>query len=463
MQLIGRENEQRELTRLKESSQAEFVVLYGRRRVGKTFLVRSFFNDKFTYYCTGLAKGTHKQQLANFGKRLSEYGSQTICPKDWFEAFDALKAVILRSRQRRKVVFLDEVPWMDTQKSEFKQALDLFWNGWAMMQSNLLFILCGSAASWMVKHVINDKGGLHNRLTCKLHLMPFALKDTKAYLQSQGFRWTDKMIADCYMILGGIPYYLHLLDKSLSPAQNIDRLFFEESALLADEFNNLYSSLFRKADEYVKIITQLSRKKSGYTRSELTGLLKLYTGGGFTRRLEELEQCGFIRKYLPVSGKTHIYQLVDFFTLFYLQFGNEKATFDRNMWLHLQTSSKYHTWIGLSFERLCFAHIQQIQQALGISGIGTKTYALQTATTQMDMVIDRADGIVNLCEMKYTESAYALTKTDAEKLQNRICDMSGVLPKKSIVPVLVTNSPAKRNEYYNQLIYNNITLDNLFS
>ena len=463
MQLIGRENEQRELTRLKGSSQAEFVVLYGRCRVGKTFLVRTFFDDKFTFYCTGLAKGTRKQQLANFGKMLSEYGSQTISPKDWFDAFDAMKAVILRSRQRRKVVFLDEVPWMDTQKSEFKQALDLFWNGWAMMQPNLLFIICGSAASWMVKHVINDKGGLHNRLTCKLHLTPFTLKDTKAYLQSQGFRWTDKMIADCYMILGGIPYYLHLLDKSFSLAQNVDRLFFEESALLADEFNNLYSSLFRKADEYVKIITQLSRKKRGYTRSELTGLLKLYTGGGFTRRLEELEQCGFIRKYLPVSGKTHIYQLVDFFTLFYLQFGNEKATFDRNMWLHLQTSSKYHTWIGLSFERLCFAHIQQIQQALGISGIGTKTYALQTATTQMDMVIDRADGIVNLCEMKYTESAYALTKTDAEKLQNRICDMSGVLPKKSIVPVLVTNGSAKRNEYYNQFIYNNITLDNLFS
>ena len=462
MQLIGREKEQRELTRLKESSQAEFVVLYGRRRVGKTFLVRCFFDDKFTFYCTGLAKGTRKQQLTNFGKMLSEYG-QTVQPKDWFEAFDALKTIISRSRQRRKVVFLDEVPWMDTQKSEFKQALDLFWNSWAMMQSNLLFIICGSAASWMVKHVINDKGGLHNRLTCKLHLMPFALKDTKAYLQSQGFRWTDEMIANCYMILGGIPYYLHLLDKSLSLAQNVDRLFFDESALLADEFDNLYSSLFKKADEYVKIITQLSKKKSGYTRSELTDALKLKTGGGFTRRLDELEQCGFIRKYLPISGKTHIYQLVDFFTLFYLQFGGAKATFDNNMWLHLQTSNKYNTWLGLSYERLCFAHIHQILQALGISGVGTKTYALQTSSVQMDMVIDRDDDIVNLCEMKYTTDAYALPKAEAEKLQKRMSELSRALPKKSIIPVLVTNSSAKRNEYYNQLIYNNITLKNLFA
>ena len=463
MQLIGREREIKELTRLKESSQAEFVVLYGRRRVGKTFLVRSFFDDKFTFYCTGLAQGTRKQQLANFGKMLSEYNGHAVQPKDWFEAFDMMKTIISRSRQRRKVVFLDEVPWMDTQKSEFKQALDLFWNGWGMMQDNLMFIICGSAASWMVKHVINDKGGLHNRLTCKLHLLPFTLKDTKAYLQSQSFRWTNEMIANCYMILGGIPYYLHLLDKSLSLAQNIDRLFFDESALLADEFNNLYASLFKKADEYVKIITQLSKKKSGYTRSELTNLLKQKTGGGFTRRLEELEQCGFIRKYLPISGKTHIYQLVDFFTLFYLQFGGEKETFDSNMWMHLQTSNKYNTWLGLSFERLCFAHIHQIQYALGISGVGTKTYALQTSSAQMDMVIDRADDIVNLCEMKYTSDAYALTKGEAEKLQKRIKELSAILRKKSIIPVLITDSQAKKNEYFNQLIYNNITLKDLFA
>ena len=462
MQLIGREREMKELTRLKESSQAEFVVLYGRRRVGKTFLVRSFFDDKFTFYCTGLAKGNRLQQLKNFGKQLSEYSGKDINPNDWFEAFDTLKGIISRSRQRRKVVFLDEVPWMDTQKSEFRQALDLFWNSWGMMQSNLLFIICGSAASWMVKNVINDKGGLHNRLTCKLHLLPFSLRDTKSYLLSQGFRWTEEMIANCYMILGGIPYYLHLLEKSLSLAQNIDRLFFDESALLADEFTNLYSSLFKKANEYVKIITLLSKKKSGYTRSELMTALKQKGGGGFTRRLEELEQCGFIRKYLPISGKTHIYQLVDFFTLFYLHFGGAKVSYDQNMWLHMQTSSTYNTWLGLSFERLCFAHIRQIQQALGISGIASKTYALQTATSQMDMVIERADNIVNLCEMKYTGGAYALTKSEAVKLQNRIQELSELRRGKSVISVLITNNSAKRNMYYNQFIFNNITLKDLF-
>ena len=463
MQLVGREKEQKELIRLKESSQAEFVVLYGRRRVGKTFLVRSFFDDKFSFYCTGIAKGSRKQQLENFGKMLSKYSGKNFLPKDWFDAFEALKSIISTSRQKRKVVFLDEVPWMDTQKSEFKQALDLFWNGWAMMQSSLLFIICGSAASWMVKNVINDKGGLHNRLTCKLHLSPFSLKDTKSYLHTQGFRWTDEMIANCYMVLGGIPYYLHLLDKSLSLAQNIDRLFFEDSALLYDEFSNLYSSLFKKADDYIKIITQLSKKKSGYTRMELIKLLKQKTGGGFTRRLEELEQCGFIRKYLPTSGKTYIYQLVDFFTLFYLQFGGAKEAFDNNMWLHIQTSSKYSTWLGLSFERLCFAHIPQIQRALGISGVATRTYAMLTSSAQIDMVIERADDIINLCEMKYTAGTYALTKEEAKKLQNRIHELSGMFPKKSIIPVLITDCQAKKNEYYNQFIYNNIAIKDFFA
>ncbi len=464
MQLIGREREIKELTRLKESSQAEFVVLYGRRRVGKTFLVRSFFEDKFTFYCTGIAKGERAQQLANFSNQLSKYyqSADFNQPNNWFEAFESMRIIISRSRQRRKVVFLDEVPWMDTQKSEFKQALDLFWNSWGMMQPNLLFIICGSAASWMVKNVINDKGGLHNRLTCKLHLMSFTLKDTKAYLRHQGFRWTDELVANCYMILGGIPYYLHLMDKSLSLAQNIDRLFFDEAALLADEFTNLYSSLFKKADDYIKIINQLGKKKSGYTRDELSRLTKLTPGGGLTRKMEELEQCGFIRKYKPISGKTYVYQLIDFFTLFYLHFGFEKDNCDRNVWMHLQTSPKYTNWLGLSFERLCFAHVYQIQQVLGISGIATKTYAYHGSDTQMDMVIERADGIVNLCEMKYTGSAYNLTKSEADKIQNRIDQLVNLIRPKGINVVLITSKSAQHNDYYNQLINNNITISDLF-
>ena len=464
MQLIGREKEKKELTRLKESKQAEFVAVYGRRRVGKTWLVRCFFQDQFTFYSTGIARGNRKEQLENFYKSICSYNRNSPeQPKDWYEAFDLLKDVIKKSRQRRKVVFLDELPWMDTQKSEFRKALDLFWNSWGCMQQNLLFIVCGSAASWMVKNIINDKGGLHNRLTCHLHLAPFTLKETKAYIHSQGLRWSNDTVAECYMILGGIPYYLHLLDRSKSLAQNIDRLFFAPNALLKDEFETLYKSLFKKSEDYVKIIKAISKRRSGYTRDEIVRATGLANGGGLSRRLEELEQCNFVRRYSPLNGKSPIYQLIDFYSFFYIMFLDGQQRYDRDAWMHMQASPRYNTWLGLSFERLCFAHVYAIQKALGISGVATKTYPLLTPDAQMDMVIERADKVTSLCEMKYTTKPYTLTKQEAGKIHIRESVVSECLPaQKQVLVSLITRESAKRNEYYNELISNNITLNMLF-
>lgn len=464
MQLIGRKNEIKELTRLKESKQAEFVALYGRRRVGKTWLVRCFFNDQFTFYSTGIANGNRREQLTCFYKSVCSYGITNASePDNWYEAFDLLKEVVKKSRQRRKVVFLDELPWMDTQKSEFKKALDLFWNSWGCMQQNLLLIVCGSAASWMVNNIIRNKGGLHNRLTCHLHLAPFTLAETKAYLQSQGLRWSNETVAECYMIMGGIPYYLHLLDRSLSLAQNVDRLFFAPNALLKDEFDTLYKSLFKKSEDYVKIITSISKRRSGYTRDEIVQDTGLSNGGGLTRRLDELEQCNFIRRYNTINGKSIIYQLVDFYSFFYITFLEGQRHYDRETWMHLQTSPRHNNWLGLSFERLCFAHIYAIQKALGISGVATRTYPLLTADAQMDMVIERADRVTSLCEMKYTTKPYALTKQEAERLRIREAEVSDCLPtQKQVLITLITRDSAKKNEYYNTLVSNNITLDMLF-
>ena len=464
MQIIGRKREIKELTRLKESKQAEFVALYGRRRVGKTWLVRSFFHDQFTFYATGIARGSRQEQLQNFYKSICSYSkSNPQQPKDWYETFDLLKDVIKRSRQRRKVVFLDELPWMDTQKSEFQKAIDLFWNSWGCMQKNLLLIVCGSAASWMVKNIIRNKGGLHNRLTCHLHLNPFTLAETKTYLYSQGIRWNNDMIAECYMIMGGIPYYLHLLDSSLSLAQNIDRLFFAPNALLKNEFSNLYESLFKKSEDYVKIISALSKKSSGYTRDDIVKATGLTNGGGLTRRLDELEQCNFICRYSPIKGKTPIYQLSDFYSLFYFQFINKMRHFDRDAWLHLQATPRHSTWLGLSFEKICFAHVYSIQKALGITGIATKTYPLLTPNAQMDMVIERADKVITLCEMKYTTQPYFVTKQEAEKLHHRAEELSSYFhTQKQVLITLVSNRLPRRNSYYNSLITSNIILSDLF-
>ena len=265
------------------------------------------------------------------------------------------------------------------------------------------------------------------------------------------------------MIMGGVPYYLHLLDRSMSLAQNIDRLFFAPDALLKDEFDILYKSLFKKSEDYVKIVSALSKKRSGYTRDDIVQATGLANGGGLTRKLDELEQCSFIRRYIPVRGRVPIYQLVDFYSLFYFQFLNGTHHFDREAWLHLQATPRYNTWIGLSFERLCFAHIFAIQKALGITGIATKTYSLLTPNAQIDMVIERADKAITLCEMKYSTQPYSISKQEAEKLRHRVEELRGCFrTQKQILITLVSNHQPKKNNYYNELITNNINLHNLF-
>lgn len=464
MQIVGRKPEIEELQRIYDSASSEFVVVYGRRRVGKTFLVREFFHDDFVFYATGVARGNRKEQLAHFHNRLIRYGSsdeQTL-PKDWFAAFERLEALVGKSRQKRKVIFLDELPWMDTQKSEFLKALELFWNEWASARKDIVLVVCGSAASWMVNKVINSRGGLHNRLTCKLKLLPFTLAETKEYLEAQKFKWDNLSIAECYMILGGIPYYLHLLDKNRSLAQNIDRLFFSESALLADEFDNLYNSLFSKSEEYVRIVEALSKKKSGFTRDEIVKGSKLSNGGGLTRKLVALEQCGFVRKYKAIGEVSYLYQLSDCFTLFYFQFLKSGLYSDQETWMHLLTTNTCTTWRGLAFERLCFAHIQKIKQKLGISGILTNTFSYYSSQAQVDMVIDRADRAVTVCEMKFSERPYAITKPEWEKIEGRLLEMQNQFKRKTMFFAMVTTNGLVKNKYSMNNVQQEVVLDDLF-
>jgi len=464
MQLIGRQRERNELNRLELSDQAEFVAVYGRRRVGKTFLIRQHFNDNFAFYTTGLARASRTEQIHHFhvALRTSYVDLPEEDPKDWFQIFEELKKVINRSRQRKKIVFLDELPWMDTQRSEFLKAIEAFWNEWGCVQSNLLLVVCGSAASWMVKNIIQNRGGLHNRITCKLHLSPFTLKETKEYLISKGFRWENELIAECYMVMGGIPYYLHLLDRAMSFGQNIDRLFFDRDALLDGEFQSLYNSLFKKSDEYINIITALAKKKSGYTREELIKATKISNGGGLTRRLSELEQCGFIRKYSPISTREKIYQLIDFYSLFYLRFLSDRNQLEQAQWLHLQSTSVYANWCGLTFERLCFAHAEEIRRVLGISGVRTKTFSLFLPDAQMDMVIEQPDKILTLCEMKYTDGPYKMIFKEQQAIEHRAKELRTYNRKRrTVLRVLVTNQPAITNNAYTSCIDRNITIEDL--
>jgi len=384
-------------------------------------------------------------------------------PENWFEAFHSLEKLLEKNSTRRKVIFLDELPWMDTPKSDFVKALEMFWNTWASARNDVLLIVCGSAASWMVKNIVKNHGGLHNRLTFKMKLMPFTLSESQEFLIEKGIRWTPSMVAECYMVLGGIPYYLNLLDKGLSLAQNIDRLFFADAALLEDEFQNLYASLFRKSEDYTVIIEALARKKSGFSREDIMRYTKKSDGGGLTRRLEELEQFGFIRKYKTIGSVQALYQLVDFYSLFYFNFIQKGPIYDTENWMHLMGSPRYNTWRGLSFERLCFAHLQQIKQALGISGVSTQTFSYYSAETQIDMVIDRGDQIVNLCEMKCTDEPFSITKKYAAELTNKISVLKKAIKKRrGVYVVMITENGLRENEYSNSLVLRSLTLEDLF-
>lgn len=466
MPIIGRKEEQRELLRLMASEQPEFVMVYGRRRVGKTYLVRETFKDNLVFYMTGLNNVELSDQLANFRTALATASGNVDIPasQTWFDAFEQLRTFLQQNNAAKKVVFLDEVPWMDTKGSKFIPALEHFWNSYASTDSAIKLIVCGSAASWMVKKIVENHGGLHNRLTYKLKLNPFNVGEVKEFLESKNIYWDYQMVTECYMVLGGIPYYLNLLTPDLSLAQNIDKLFFSESALLEGEFRSLYSSLFLHSEEYISIIKVLAEKKIGFTRDEIIAALSVSDGGGVTRKLTELEQCGFIRKYKALGRVPYLYQLADFFSLFYFTFLEKGDNYDSETWMHLQNTSTHKTWCGLGFERFCIANAEKIKNILGISGIATKTYSVYSSEAQIDMVIERGDRVVNLFEMKYTALPYSLDKKDAESMENKMLLLQSKLKKKqNIANVLVTTSPIKPNAYSARWVQRNITLEEIFS
>lgn len=463
--MIGREHEIAELQRVYNSGESEFVLVYGRRRVGKTFLIREFFKNDFTFYCTGIANGTREEELVNFANEIRRC-DESICrqvPKNWIEAFEMLSSIVEKSTMERKVIFLDEVPWMYTQKSDFIKALEHFWNSHMSARKDVILIVCGSAASWMVKKIVKSKGGLHNRLTLKLKLHQFTLKETKDYLLSLGILWDDKTIAECYMALGGIPYYIKLMDRSLSLAQNIDRLFFKESAILDNEFDNLYGSLFRDSRDYIKIAEILSKKKNGYTRDEIIRLGHFNNGGGISEKIEDLVQCDFVRKYKAIGDVQSTYQLCDFFTLFYMQFIKKGHTYDTDTWMHLSGKPVTNTWKGLAFERLCLSHLIQIKQVLGISGISTNSYSYYSADAQVDLVIERGDKVINICEMKYCDGPFSITSEYALKLRKKTDAVKSSIRRRfTYFIVMITADGIRRNEHSSSLVQKEIRLEDLF-
>ena len=471
MKIIGRHKEQTKFQEFMSSASSEFVVVYGRRRVGKTFLVREFFDKKFDFYHTGVANSDKATQLSEFNFALNQTAKKLpITPvNSWFDAFHKLEFILENSKNKgKKVIFLDELPWMDTQKSGFVQALELFWNKWASARNDILLIVCGSATSWLFDKVINNRGGLHNRVTQQIHLKPFTLAECEEFFKEKKLSLSRKQIAETYMIFGGVPYYLNFFKKNLSLPQNVDTVLFSEDAPLKNEFLSLYQSLFNHSEKYIEIVKALGTKVKGLTRDEILSLTKQTNGGGFSKTLKNLELSGFIRKYYSIEKKEKdaIYQLTDFFTLFYFNFIANQKHRDENYWQHLIDNTKHRAWSGFAFEQLCLYHLPLVKQKLGISGVLTNVASwigsFDNKKVQIDLLIDRNDGVINLCEMKFAKGVYSIDKTTWQNLLNKIeIFRQNTKSKKAIHLTMLTPFGILQNEYSSD-INSEIILDDLF-
>ena len=472
--LIGRNKECSRLDKCLKEQNAQLVIIYGRRRVGKTFLINEYFNNKFAFKFTGAYKQSKEIQLRNFTAELNRRSKKEwTLPKDWVQAFEYLREYVEQLPEGiKQIIFFDEMPWMDTHKSGFLPAFEFFWNDFASARKNLIFIVCGSATSWMVENLANNKGGLFNRQTCRLYLEPFNLAQTKEYLETKNIYWSEYDIAECYMIMGGIPYYLSLLDEELSYTQNIDHLFFEKRAELWDEFDHLYHTLFKNSDRYISIVETLCENRSGYTRGEIAEKTGIATNGKLTKMLSDLVGSGFVRasSFYGNKKKETVYQMADYYTCFYFRFVRENYGKDVHFWSNALDVPSRRVWAGLTFEQLCKDHIPQIKQKLGISGVLSSEYIwnckgneeLGITGAQVDLLIERRDRIINLCEIKFSLNEYAIDKDYDLKLRNKIETFRRCTATRSGIQLTMITTYGVKNNKYRSIVGSQVTLEDLF-
>ena len=479
--MIGRKNEVQKLKELYKSDQAELVAIYGRRRVGKTYLVSETFKGNMVFHHAGLSPiemdesdgaTPLRKQLKHFYNSLLYHGmKKSRCPDNWLDAFLMLEMFLdSKDNGQRQVVFLDELPWMDTQKSGFLSAFEGFWNTWGCYRDNLMVIVCGSATTWIKNKLIENHGGLYGRLTYEIKLSPFTLKECEEYIKARKIKMSKYDITQAYMIVGGIPYYLKYFEKGLSLAQNIDNMFFKHDAPLKIEYDRLFASVFKNPDKMKTIIDFLSSKNSGYTRNEITDSTSLTTGGTLSDDLDALIASDFIVKYKPfgTSSREDCYKLADPFCLFYLKFVMNKTSLEDSFWQQNLTSQTIVSWRGFAFENVCFNHIEQIKNALGISGVST-TWSMWAKKaddckgTQVDLILTRKDNVVNMCEIKFYANEFTVNNDYNSKLLNRQELLEREISSNMVIHnTLITTKGLKYNEY-SSVFDNVVTLEDLFS
>lgn len=475
--IIGRDYEQHILRNICDEREARLIAVYGRRRVGKTYLVKYFFDEKFDFFFTGSFETPMKLQLQLFRTALTQYsGRKWSAAKNWFDAFALLKEYLQGLNKKRIVVFLDELPWMDTPKSNFLAAFTYFWNTWGSTCDGLKLIVCGSATSWMLDKIIGDQGGLYGRSSRSIYIAPFSLSEVERFLKlRKGIVWNRYQILELYMILGGIPYYLDMLEKGLPFTQNIDNLFFRQGAPLRTEYDFLFRSLFKSATMYRQVVEVLATKNKGLTLKEIKEEMSAGDSGSLSEVLDNLCKCDFIRKYSAYGKKEKgsVYQLTDLFSLYFLKFIGKQTGQDEHYWSNIKESAR-NAWAGYAFEQVCLHHISQIRQVLGIQGVLTNVCSWSSPKqidndgtewpgVQIDLLLCRGDHVIDICEMKYCQSEYVVSGEYAEKLRRRNATFAHLTKTKDAIHTVLVTTYGLKDNLYAGSIYTTVTMDGLFS
>lgn len=474
--MTGRETQIETLNELLSIDKSSFVAVTGRRRIGKTYLIDTFYKKQIAFRLTGIQNEAKKEQLINFTTTLNNYSNlQLVSPiTNWQEAFAYLKQYLgTLDKRNKKVIFLDELPWITTYKSNFLQYLAHFWNDYLSKEKHFILVVCGSSTSWLTKKIINDKGGLHNRLTAIIRLQPFTLNETKSFFKSKKINLNTIEITKIYMALGGVPYYLEQVKKGESATITIERLCFSNNGILKNEYDNLYKALFSNAENHEAIVAILAKSKQGLSAKELILKSKLTAGGTFNRTLNDLLLTDFVTQHTPYKRKKKgtLYRLNDEYSIFYHRFIKPNQRYVKGIWSQLATSQSYKIWTGYAFETLCFKHIDKLKKALGISGIFTQIYSLQVVANkeknqkgfQIDLIIDRNDNIVNLCEIKFYTAKFNIDKKYAETLRERKQNfINFTKTKKQVFTTFVTNYGIEKSNYGLEIVDSEVFLDDLF-
>ena len=474
MEIIGREAEKQRLEDIYASKNSEFLVVYGRRRVGKTYLIKQHFENRFTFSVTGMYKQPKEVQLSMFGLALQDYFDiDTPTLASWLEAFVLLRKCLKDSQDARKLIFIDEISWFDTGGNEFVAALEWFWNSWAASESSVFLVVCGSATSWITNKLLANKGGLFNRVTCQMFLLPFTLHETELYLLSKGINWSRYDITECYMIMGGIPFYLKQLDAKLSYSANIDNMFFKKNGRLKDEFSHLYNTLFENADFYIRIVETLSNRPNGMTRDEICKEAKIADNGYLSNALKNLVNCNCVRcyNYFGKRKKGLVYQLADYFSMFYMRFIKEHYGRDEHYWSRTIDLPTRRSWGGFMFEQICKDHIEQVKRTIGVSAVVSEQStwyhkpkeAGQPRGAQIDLLIDRRDRVINVCEIKFSQSEYVIDKDYEAALRRKMGAFRDVTKKRNALHLtMITTYGVKKNSY-SGIVQSEVVMDDLYA